>query len=159
MPTSSSNSPVLVFEPHWSVQRWLLVGAQAAICLIIPWLIPYWSVTVRVLLSLVALALLAVGYLRAGWWGSKRVSRITWQQSGVWLLQRCGENAAETTGWMLSGNSYIVSWLMILRWRSDAGTARLVILPGEMPTAAWHQWQMRLNLQGSPKLHSTSAEL
>ena len=159
LPISSSSSPLLAFEPRWSAPRCALVGAQCIICIFVPWLIPSWPVYACILLSLVAVALLAAGYLRAGWWGARRVVRVTWQQSGSWLLQRANDNQDFMATWALSEDSYIVSWLMVLRWHGDAGSAALMVLPGEMRMTAWRQWQARLRLQGAKASHSSRPDV
>lgn len=145
MRTSSSNLPVLAFEPRWSPQRLVALVIQAVICMVIPWLVPYWPVTVRCLVSIIALILLAIGYQRAGWWGSNKLIRVVWQQSGEWRLQFASINR-EAQQWELMQGSYVSAWLIRLRWRDGRSHAQLIVLPGELPRNAWRQWQARLKL-------------
>jgi len=149
LPTSSSSSPSLAFEIGWSSARCALLATQCLICIGIPWLVPYWPLIVRILLSVATLSFLAVGLKRAGWWGSERIVRVTWQQSGEWVLRRASTVPAHPANWVLLDDSYVSAWLMVLRWRSDESSASLVVLPGDISTHDWRQWQARLKLQGN----------
>ena len=159
MPTSSSNSPKLTFEPRWSAQRYAVVSLQCLICIVIPWLIPYWPVLARMSLTGLGLAALGLGYQRVGWWGAKRLLRVTWQQSGQWVLQRNSVEQEHHAEWILSPDSFVTSWLMVLRWQTESEKLHLIILPAELPTNVWRQWQARMKLQGHRVLHASATEL
>jgi len=150
LPTSFSNSPVLAFEPHWSVQRLLLTFAQYLICVGVPWLIPDISILVRVLLNVASISLLSAGLISIGWWGRRHIRRITWQQSGDWVL-----TLSKSTGlavWTLQPTSFVSPFLMVLRWHSGVDSAVAIIICGEMSVAEWRRWQARLRLQGCPRV-------
>ncbi|MES1190334.1 MAG: protein YgfX [Steroidobacter sp.] len=136
-----------MFEPRWSWQRAMVFIAQCVMCGAIPWLLPYWPVGVCLLVSAVTLAVLILGYRHLGWWGPRRVLRVTWQQSGQWLLQLASSKSAG--GWVLTERSRVMSWLMVLRWRDDESCAQVIIFPGELPRAEWRRWQARLKLQAA----------
>jgi hypothetical protein len=159
LPTSSNNSPKLTFEPRWSPQRCAVVSAQFLVCVVIPWLIPYWPVLARTALAFAAVAVLGLGYRRVGWWGPKLLRRVTWQQSGRWVLQRQCAEQEESSDWILSPNSFVTSWLMVLRWQYQSETLHIIILPKELPLNVWRQWQARLKLHGSKVLHASDTEL
>jgi len=144
--TSFSNSPVLAFEPRWSVPRLIATVLQYFICVTIPWLLTALAIETKALLSIVAVGSLSVALIRVGWWGRRRVSRITWQQSGEWILTRPSLPVA--TPWVLQPSSFVTPWLVILRWRRDGESAAVAMLYGEMAHGKWRQWQSRLRLQG-----------
>ena len=121
---------------------------QGVICIATPWLVPYWPATGRCLVSIIALALLAIGYQRAGWWGSNKLIRVVWQQSGEWRLQFASMNR-EIQQWELMQGSYVSAWLILLRWHDGRSRAQLIVLPGELPENIWRQWQARLKLHAA----------
>jgi hypothetical protein len=118
----------------------------------VPWLIPDISITVRVLLNVASVGLLSLGLARIGWWGSRRISRVVWQQSGDWTLVRSLD--AQMPTWMLQPSSFVSPFLMVLRWKCIDDSAVSMIIYGEMPMAEWRRWQARLRLQGCPDVSS-----
>jgi hypothetical protein len=157
---SSSNSPVLMLEPRWSWQRWMLVVIQLAMCVGVPWLIPQWSLSLRLALSALSLLLLGVGYYQLAWWGSHRLRKATWLQSGQWRLERatglsfCAE---------LHGDSQLNPGWMCLRWRADpvSGASRcsLMFIRGELSSDTWRHLQARLRLEAGRSLPTDAAAL
>lgn len=122
--------------------------AQCVMCSAIPWLIPYWPAGARLLVGAVMLAALILGYRQLGWWGPRRVLRVTWQQSGQWVLQLASGKSARGD-WVLTDRSRVISWLMVLRWRDNESCAQVIIFPGELPKGEWRRWQARLKLQAA----------
>lgn len=146
---SFSNLPSLVIEPRWSRQRSGLLLASVIICVLVPWLIPHWSAQGSCALSVISLLMLAIGYYRAGWWGAQRMTRVTWQQSGEWHLEYAHnhQHLDHVIRADLRDDSYVGSWLMVLRWQADSRTHSLMLLRGELSNHAWRQWQARLRLE------------
>jgi len=130
------------------MQRLLVTLLQYGVCSIMPWLVSGMSVGSKVLLSAAAISSLSVALFYAGWWGRRRVKRITWQQSGDWVLTRA--SPSETTPWILQASSFATPLLMILRWRCVEDSAAVLVFYGEMTTSEWRRWQARLRLHGLP---------
>ncbi len=136
-----------------------MLCTQYAICCGIPFLIPYLPMTGRLLLAGSSSALVTMGYYFAGWWGSRRVIRVMWQQSGLWILQRAEDAESLQRPWELLGRSWITPSLMVLRWRSDKSTALLLVLRSEMPATTWRQLQLRIKLEGTGLTTSSLTEV
>jgi hypothetical protein len=50
---------------------------------------------------------------------------------------------------MLSGRSWSTPWVLCLKFTAETGKAyQLLLWRGELSRAAWHQWQLRLRLEG-----------
>lgn len=143
---SSSSSPVLVLDLPRSVLRLLPAGLLLAASVATPWLskLP-WVMAMAVMLagmSLVALTLWNLGFGRP----QRTLVGITWQQSHEWQL-RFANGAVVPARLLVS--SWCVAGLMCLGLIDANGVRhQLMIWRIEVPSMVWHQWQLRLRLEG-----------
>ncbi len=145
---SSSNSPALVLELPYGWRRLVPSGTLLISALLLPWLVFAWFPGIRIAVILGGVALAAV----AGWQarianGAGRIARLVWNQNGEWRLQfAMGEPVIAR----LAASSWWSPWLICWRWVDEAGRKHALLLWRlELSPANWHQWQLRLRLEGA----------
>jgi hypothetical protein len=134
---SSPGSPALIVETSLhrteAAAMTLVVGGGV----LAPWLVDPLSLWAAALLSLAAGSALSLGFLQAGWWGGRRVVRLSWSADGLWRLTLRNGRAVELD---LHPQTRVASGLLWLRWR-PAGVvfprramllSRLDIPPGDL---------------------------
>jgi hypothetical protein len=142
---SSSSSPALSLELPRSAWQWLPAGMLLLTSSIMPWLVlNAWQASVICLLGLclAGLWLWQTGLTNP----ARRIKALHWQQNGQWLLQPLQGEAIAAT---LSTRSWVSPWVVCLKFFSPAGKRyQRMLWRSEFSASAWHQWQLRLALEG-----------
>ena len=111
----------------------LVVGGGA----LAPWLVDPLSLGAAALLSVAVGAALTLGFLRAGWWGARRIERLSWTADGRWLLALRNGCSVEL---ILDLQTRVTPHLLWLRWRPEGAVfprramllSRLDVPPGDL---------------------------
>jgi hypothetical protein len=148
---SSSSSPNLVLELNHSWLRHLPALLLLTTALSLPWLADALSPVACVLCGAVAASAAAFSLWQTGFARSAaQLVRVSWDQEQRWQLQfRAGKPITAS----LSGRSWYSPWLLCLKFNTETGKAhQLMLWRGELTPIAWHQWQLRLRLEGGREL-------
>lgn len=155
---SSSNSPALVLELPYGGRRLLSAGTLLLAALLLPWLAFSGSPVLRTLVMLGGVALAFGAAWQAGGVGSaaRRLVRVTWAQNGEWRLQfAMGEPITAA----LAASSWWSPWVMCWRFVDEAGRRHgLLLWRSEFSPHSWHQWQLRLQLEGTHAARLSAVE-
>jgi hypothetical protein len=91
------------------------------------------------------------GFRVVGWIGGpRRLTRISWQPDGTWLLN---DAAGRTIEARLSGASRVTTWVLWLSWSGRAATP-LLLARGDLSSDEFRRLVVRLRLSDrlSPKV-------
>jgi hypothetical protein len=107
------------------------------------------TVTVAAVMVCAAIGI-GLGFGAIGWLGGpRRLTRISWQPDGIWLLN---DAAGRTMEARLSGASRVTPAVLWLRWSGRAGTP-LLLTRGDVASEEFRRLVVRLRLSDrlSPK--------
>jgi len=107
-------------------------------------------ITVAAVMMCAAMGI-GLGFRAIGWiGGARRLTRISWQPDGTWLLS---DAAGRTIEARLSGASRVTPSVLWLRWSGRAGTP-LLLARGDVSSDEFRRLVVRLRLSDrlSPKV-------
>lgn len=101
------------------------------------------------------LLLVIAGCYRIGWLGSRRPIKVSWLQSGEWLLE-CADG--RKLGAALLGGSQVNAGFVCLQlYADDLSTKsrhRVLLMRGEVSRERWRRLRVRLRLEAAHSLRS-----
>jgi hypothetical protein len=153
---SSPGSPTLIIEScshrTEAAAMTLVVGGGV----VAPWLVEPLSLWAAVLLSLAAGSALSLGFLQAGWWGGRRIVRLSWTADGRWLFALHNGRAIEL---VLHPQTRVTPGLLWLRWRPEGGVfpRRAMLLSAlDIPPGDLRRLASRLRLEAPAALRGAA---